>query len=79
MHLRVKVFFGTSEKAVKSQIWIAVPVYLLVAIIKKCLNVSRRQYEILQILMLGLFEKIRWIQHFRVCRSSRKPIKITIN
>lgn len=57
VHLRVTVFFGTSEKAVKSQIWIAAPVYLLVAIIKKCLNLSRRLYEVLQILSLGLFEK----------------------
>ena len=57
MHLRVKAFFGTSENAVKSQIWIAVSVYVLVAIIKKRLNLSRSLYEILQILSLNLFEK----------------------
>lgn len=57
MHLRVKAFFGTSENAVKSQIWIAVSVYVLVAIIKKRLNLSRSLYEVLQILSLNLFEK----------------------
>jgi hypothetical protein len=57
MHLRVKAFFGISENAVKSQIWIAVSVYVLVAIIKKRLNLSRSLYEMLQILSLNLFEK----------------------
>jgi len=56
-HLRIKSFFGTSENAVKSQIWIAVSVYVLVAIIKKRLNLSRSLYEMLQILSLNLFEK----------------------
>jgi IS4 transposase len=56
-HLRIKAFFGTSENAVKSQIWIAVSVYVLVAIIKKRLAISRSLYEILQILSLNLFEK----------------------
>ena len=56
-HLRIKAFFGTSENAVKSQIWIAVSVYVLVAIIKKRLSLSRSLYEILQILSLNLFEK----------------------
>lgn len=49
MHFRVKTFFGTSESAVKSQIWIAVSVYVLVAIIRKRLNLSRSLYEMLQI------------------------------
>jgi transposase len=57
MHLRVKAFFGTSENAVKSQIWIAVSVYGLVAIIRKRLNLTRTLYEMLQILSLNLFEK----------------------
>ena len=57
-HLRIKVFFGTSENAVKTQIWIAVSVYVLVAIIKKRLNLSASLYEILQILSLTMFEKI---------------------
>ncbi|MCU0982021.1 MAG: IS4 family transposase, partial [Pirellulaceae bacterium] len=56
-HLRIKSFFGTSENAVKSQIWIAVSVYVLVAIVKKRLNLTRSLYEILQILSLNLFEK----------------------
>ena len=57
MHLRVKAFFGSTENAVKSQIWIAVSVYVLVAIIRKRLNLSRSLYEILQILSLNQFEQ----------------------
>ena len=57
-HLRIKAFFGTSENAVKTQIWIAVSIYVLVAIIKKRLNLTISLYEILQILSLTLFEKI---------------------
>ena len=57
-HLRIKAFFGTSENAVKTQIWIAVSVYVLVAIVKKRLKLSASLYEILQILSLTLFEKI---------------------
>jgi len=56
-HLRIKSFFGTSENAVKSQIWIAISVYVLVAIIKKRLNLKTDLYTILQILSLTLFEK----------------------
>jgi uncharacterized protein DUF4372/DDE family transposase len=57
-HLRIKVFFGTSENAVKTQIWIAVSIYVLVAIVKKRLNLSASLYEMLQILSLTLFERI---------------------
>src|ERR1700680_4667542 len=57
-HLRIKVFFGTSENAVKTQIWIAVSVYVLVVIVKKRLNLSASLYEMLQILSLTLFERI---------------------
>lgn len=56
-HLRIKAFFGTSENAVKSQIWIAVSVYVLVAIVKKRLALPASLYEILQIFSLTLFEK----------------------
>ena len=56
-HLRIKAFFGTTENAVKAQIWIAVSVYVLVAIIKKRLNLSASLYEILQILSLTMFER----------------------
>ncbi len=56
-HLKIKSFFGTSANAVKSQIWIAISVYVLVAIIKKRLNIKADLYTILQILSLTLFEK----------------------
>jgi len=56
-HLRIKQFYGTSENAVKTQIWIAVSVYVLVAIMKKRLNISASLYEMLQILSLTMFEK----------------------
>ncbi len=56
-HLRIKAFYGTSPNAVKTQIWIAISVYVLVAIVKKELKLDRSLYEILQILSLTLFEK----------------------
>ena len=56
-HLRIKSFFGITENAVKSQIWIAISVYVLVAIIKKRLDLKIELYTILQILSLTLFEK----------------------
>ena len=57
-HLRIKQFYGTSENAVKSQIWIAVAVYVLVAIAKKRLNLDTSLYTLLQILSVTLFEKM---------------------
>ena len=56
-HLRIKRFYGTTENAVKTQIWIAIAVYVLVAIVKKRLNTDATLYTILQILSLALFEK----------------------
>jgi len=56
-HLRIKKFYGTSENALKTQIWIAISVYVLVAIIKKQLNLKASLYRILQILSVTLFEK----------------------
>jgi transposase len=56
-HLRIKAFYGTSENAVKTQIWIAVSVYVLVAIVRKRLGLESSLYQILQILSLTLFEK----------------------
>jgi len=56
-HLRIKAFYGTSDNAVKIQVWIAISVYVLVAIVKKELGVQRSLTEILQILSLVLFEK----------------------
>jgi hypothetical protein len=57
-HLRIKSFYGTSQNAVKTQIWIAVAVYVLVAIIKKELNLKASLHTLLQILSLTLFEKV---------------------
>jgi len=57
-HLRIKAFYGTSANAVKTQVWIAVCVYLLVAIIKKRINTELSLYTILQILSVSLFEKV---------------------
>ena len=57
-HLRIKRFYGTSENAVKSQIWIAVSVYVLVAVVKKRLNLETSLYTLLQILSVTLFEKM---------------------
>jgi IS4 transposase len=57
-HLRIKAFFGTSENAVKSQLWIAVSVYVLVAVIKKRRKLAASLHEILQILSLTMFERI---------------------
>jgi len=56
-HLRIKAFFGTSENAVKTQVWIAISVYVLVAIVRKRLNLDLSLYTILQILSISLFEK----------------------
>ena len=61
-HLRIKKFYGTSENAVKTQIWIAVSVYVLVAIIKKRLDLDTSLYTLLQILSLTLFEKMPILQ-----------------
>jgi len=61
-HLRIKAFFGTSENAVKTQIWIAVSVYVLVAIVRKRMSLDSSLYQILQILSLTLFEKTPILQ-----------------
>ena len=63
-HLRIKAFYGTSENAVKTQIWIAVSIYVLVAIIKKRLGLDASLYQILQILSVALFEKVPILQAF---------------
>ncbi len=64
-HLKIKSFFGTSENAVKTQIWIAVSVYVLVAILKKRLKLEMSLYTILQIFSITLFEKKMLIQVFK--------------
>jgi len=63
-HLRIKKFYGTSENAVKTQIWIAVSVYVLVAIVKKRLNLEQSLYTILQVLSVTVFEKMPILQVF---------------
>ena len=63
-HLRIKAFYGTSENAVKTQIWIAISVYVLVAIIKKRLKTDLSLYTILQIFSITLFEKMPILQAF---------------
>jgi hypothetical protein len=64
-HLRIKAFYGTSENAVKVQIWIAVAVYVLVAIIRKRLGLEASLYQILRILSVTLFEKTPILQAFQ--------------
>ena len=66
-HLRIKAFYGTSPNAVKSQIWIAISTYLLVAILKKRLHIDQPLYTILQILSVSLFEKTPILQAFQEC------------
>jgi hypothetical protein len=61
-HLRIKAFYGTSENAVKTQVWIAISVYVLVAILKKQLGLEQSLYTILQILSVTLFEKTPILQ-----------------
>ena len=61
-HLRIKAFFGTSENAVKNQIWIAVSIYVLIAIVRKRLELEISLYQILQILSVTLFEKTPILQ-----------------
>jgi hypothetical protein len=63
-HLRIKAFYGTSQNAVKAQIWIAVSVYLLVAIMKKRLGIPLSLYTILQILSVSIFEKTPLVELF---------------
>ena len=65
-HLRIKVFFGTSENAVKTQVWIAISVYVLVAILKKRLKIDLTLYTILQILSLTTFEKVPLLQLLKI-------------
>lgn len=72
-HLRIKSFYGTSENAVKTQIWIAISVYLLVAIIKKLLNLEMSLYTFLQILSVTSFEKAPILQVLRGFSDTEQP------
>jgi transposase len=71
-HLRIKAFFGTSENAVKTQIWIAVSVYVLVIIVRKRLGLDASLYQILQILSLTLFEKTPILQALQASDSQQE-------
>jgi hypothetical protein len=68
-HLRIKAFYGTSENAVKTQIWIAVSIYVLVAIVRKRLGLEASLYQILQILSVTLFEKTPILRALQACDS----------
>jgi transposase len=73
-HLRIKAFYGTSENAVKTQIWIAVTVYVLVAIVRKRLGLEASLYQILQILSVTLFEKTPILQALQASDSNNALI-----
>jgi hypothetical protein len=68
-HLRIKAFYGTSENAVKTQIWIAVSIYVLVAIVRKRLGLQASLYQVLQILSVTLFEKTPILQALQASNS----------
>jgi hypothetical protein len=68
-HLCIKAFYGTSENAVKTQIWTAISVYVLVAIVKKELKIKRSLYEILQILSISLFEIVPFYKVVTDCQN----------
>ena len=77
-HLRIKAFYGTSENAVKTQIWIAVSVYVLVAIVRKRLGMEASLYQILQILSVTLFEKTPILQAFQA-PDSQDDLSVNAN
>ena len=75
-HLRIKTFYGTDENAVKTQIWIAVTTYRLVAIMKKELGLDQSMYEILQILSLTVLHRMPVLQafsDFNYCKKYNSP------
>ena len=75
-HLRIKEFYGYSENAVKTQIWIAVSVYVLVAIVKKRLGLEASLHEILQVLSVTLFEQVPVLQALREIEPQEKSSAI---
>jgi hypothetical protein len=75
-HLRIKRFLGTSENALKTQIWSAVSTYTLIAIIKKELHLDASLYTLLQILSVSIFEKIPLLQAFSAMSSKPEPLDI---
>ena len=75
-HLRIKKFYGYSENAVQTQIWIAVSVYVLVAIVKKRLLLEASVHEILQVLSITLFEQVPILQGFGDAEFQNKSHRI---
>ena len=73
-HLRIKAFYGTTENALKTQIWIAISVYVLVAIVKKRLNLDHSLYTILQISSVSIFEKTPILEAFSAVDSKDQTI-----
>ena len=71
-HLRIQAFYGTSENAVKTQIWIAVCTYVLLAIVKKELGLPQNLYTFSQVLSVNLFQKVH--MYHILTESARKPI-----
>jgi hypothetical protein len=71
-HLRIKAFYGTTQNAVRSQIWIAISVYVLVAIIKKELNLSASLYQILQVLSVTIFERTPILRALQIQDNEEK-------
>jgi hypothetical protein len=76
-HLKIKKFWGESENAVKTQIWIAVCTYLMVAIIKKELNIDRNLYEILQIISVSIFDKSQLKQLLEECELQKSEVELS--
>ena len=73
-HLRIKVFYGTTDNAVKTQVWIAISVYVLVAIVKKQLNLDQSLYSILQVLSVTLFEKTSILRAFSATETELEKV-----
>jgi len=73
-HLRIKAFYGTTDNAVKTQVWIAISVYVLVAIVKKQLNLDQSLYSILQVLSVTLFEKTRILRAFSATDTEQEKV-----
>ena len=78
-HLRIKSVFGTSESAVKTQIWIAISVYPIVAIINKRLNLRENLYTILQVLSVSLFERTSMFQLLTFCDYTNHTVEDVTN
>jgi transposase len=73
-HLRIKAFYGTTDNAVKTQVWIAISVYVLVAIVKKQLSLDQSLYSILQVLSVTLFEKTQILRAFSATDTAQEKV-----